>query len=886
MKKLANFWKSGPLGKFVLIAAPVVVVCLACVCLVVVGGGVAAWMFLPGLRSNESTALAPPTVIDSLPASAGGGLVQDEFGVSLAVPPDTLESGQQAYLERASLSQGMQREIAKAYQVESLAYAVRLQDGQDGIGNVELALPAPSPDSRLAVLVDGRYLGILETPAQDGVFRINPSLSLAAGVQTYPEPGTAGQDPNYYLVLTPKAGSAQAPRVGGKLASLAAQTDPDGKYCILEFWTVSDCWRNPEGSVYVFWGRDVPENLKADYRKNIINTVKAVTAMMSQYNQKGFTAANISPSNLLYVIVEPGDFSPYYSWKTGNVYVPWDVIGGIGDTKNRCTLAHEIFHFIEDEEYRMGLATAPKRWWLETSAENGTFLLESGCIENNLTTYGKSTTSGNVLGFQAAPLQWDEALYIHALQLYLSICDGGTHCAISEQAWIQAINSGTYPMNSSAETSYEINAKDLGLFLLGAAPVESRVGAFIPSSAKSGENFGDYLNLKAGALRWEFGYTQNQFKQVSDQQVDVKATIAKGGVYPLRMSNGGVTPGGNSMAGLPGLLEIKAGPAFWLKQDNAEPVFNPAGTSLKLGPISDQLGIGKVRIVAIAPDAEQTFQASLSLADFSGDWGVLPGKFVITPIDCPNYDPNKAKDYESLSLVNFFSAYGTYVKDPADPQNANLIWEGTFPEDSLFGSLAATGSSEVTVSPDKLVLHYRIDIPKPTNASSLASWWKPGRILVKEPVLNRSALLSGWLFLPVFAGVVWLHSRRRKWAWLATSIRLVFLAIILSSCLGECDVSVWGTIEGTYTFKKLEYIDPGQAAAAATGDAGSEPTIFWKLSSGEVVDNWDLTVSVKTTDDQGVTTEEVSACKMVLTDSTATGMIGPSDMVPPPDIGE
>ena len=62
----------------------------------------------------------------------------------------------------------MQREIEKAYQVESLVYAVRLQDGQDGIGRVELALPAKSPDSRLAVLIDDRWLGICETPAQDG----------------------------------------------------------------------------------------------------------------------------------------------------------------------------------------------------------------------------------------------------------------------------------------------------------------------------------------------------------------------------------------------------------------------------------------------------------------------------------------------------------------------------------------------------------------------------------------------------------------------------------------------------------------------------------------------------------------------------------------------
>ncbi|MFH1907842.1 MAG: FHA domain-containing protein [Chloroflexota bacterium] len=300
-------------------ALPLVGLLIAAACVCLVGGGIATWMFLPGLLSNESTASqqaeptsAPPTVIDSLPASAGGGPVQDEHGVSLEVPPDALEkSGQQAYLERASLSQGMQREIEKAYQVESLVYAARLQDGQDGIGRVELALPAPSPDSRLAVLIDNSYLGILETPAQDGFFRINPSLSLAAGVQTYPSPASdAEQAPNRYLVLTPKAGSSQAPQGGGKLASLSAQTDPDGKPCVTEFWGTSSCWRNPEGSVYVFWKNDPPANLKDQGILRIIDTIKAVATMMSSYQQKGFTAAAIGPSNPAYIVIVAGNVEP------------------------------------------------------------------------------------------------------------------------------------------------------------------------------------------------------------------------------------------------------------------------------------------------------------------------------------------------------------------------------------------------------------------------------------------------------------------------------------------------------------------------------------------------------------------------------------------------
>jgi hypothetical protein len=841
-------------------------------------------------------ALAPPTVIDSLVASAGGGPVTDEKGVSLTMPPDSLENGQQAQLERASLSPSMQSEIEKAYQIDSLVYAIKLQDGQDGIGRAELSLPAPSPEARLAVLIDDRWLGVLETPAEGGVFRLTPSTALASGVQTFPDSGGAAeQAPNRYLVLTPKAASSQAPQGGGKMAIRLEQTEEDGKSCVAEFWIANHCWRNAESSVYVFWESDVPANLKDQEYLRVIDTIKAVAAMMSSYQQKGFTAAAISPSNPAYVIIEAGASEPYYSFKTGNVYIPWDVIGGIGDTKNRCTLGHEFFHWIEDEEYRMGVAalSGPKAWWLETSAENGSFLLDPSCIDKNLTQYGLVNTNGNVLGFQAAALQWEfseQARYIQALQLYLSICDGGANCAMSQESWTQAINSGNYPMEGGALTVYENNAKDLGRFLLGAAPVESRSSADIPPSARSGTGFGDYLALKTSPRGiWDYGLTMNQFTKASEQQVKVEAKIAKGGVYPLWVSNGAGTPmgtgGGNT--GLPGLLEIQAGPAFWLKQDQAEPVFYPAGKSLKLGPISDKLGVGAARIVAVAPDGDQTFQANLSLADLSGDWMAQPGKAVITPIDCPGY---KASDDESLSknpddmILQYFSAYGTYVVDSKDPQKVNQIWQGTLPED--FTKLSITATSEVTVSPDKVVLHYHLDIPKPTTAFNIAPWLKPEEKMASVPVPRRRVLLSGLLFLPMSAGIVWMHSKRRKWARLATVLLLVLAAVWLSSCLGSCDFKIWGTMDGTYTFKKLEYIDPLQAAAKGAGEAGSQPAIIWKLGNGEVVEAWDLTLSSTNTDDKGVKTEQVSPCKLTINGNAAKGTIGPSDSVTLPDKGK
>jgi hypothetical protein len=842
---------------------------VAFVCLA--GGGVAAWMFLPGMLSKGSViTFAPPTVIDSLPASPGAGPVQDDRGVSLSVPADALEGGQLAYLERANLSQGMQAEIEKNYQVESLAYAAVLQDGQDGIGQMELALPARSPDSRLAVLVGDKWLGILEAPAQDGVFHISAYPSLGPVVQAYY--GGQAQAPNRYLVLTPKTTSSQALPGSAKLAGYPqAGDDPDGKPCITEFWTVSHCWRNPEGSVYVFWENDAPAGLNDDKSLRIVDTVKAVAAIMGTFQQNGFKSAAISSSNPAYVVVEASATSPYYSFKTNNVYVPWDIIAGIGDIQNRCTLGHEFMHWIEDEEYRMGAAaiSGSKSWWMEVSADNGAFLLDSGCIERNLLQYGIVNTSKNVLGFQAAPLQWENsegARYIHSLQFYLSICEGGANCALSQAAWVEAINNGTYPMEGAALAAYERNAKDLGRFLLGAAPAESRTAAVIPPSAISGNRFGDYLTLRTSDKNiWDFGLTMNQFTQATPQQVQVQASIAKGGVYPLWVSNGTRTPMGGSggATGLPGLLEIQAGPAFWLKKDQAAPVFYPAGTSLKLGPISNRLGIGAARIVAVAPDGDTTFQANLSLADLSGDWSVTQNDVQMATVDCQSYSAKDILKPGPDQFLQYFSGYGTYVKDTAAGEtSSDLIWQGALPQGAI-GTSAVTGTSDVTVAADSVILRSHIEIPKPPSS------WLPGMERGQGPVGQPNVLLaagSAWLALPVL-GAAWLKRLRRKWAVrLALAGLLLLGALLLGGCV---DIIGWGSIDATYTFDKLEYIDPQQAAAGDSGGAADQPGVTWRLTNGQATYKYDLIFG------------ENTPCKLTVT-SNITGTIGPEGSVTPP----
>jgi len=386
---------------------------------------------------------------------------------------------------------------------------------------------------------------------------------------------------------------------------------------------------------------------------------------------------------------------------------------------------------------------------------------------------------------------------------------------------------------------------------------------------------------------WDYGMTMNQFNKPNDQRVMVQASISRGGVYPLWVSNGGGTSIGNKPpTGVPGLLEIEPGPAFWLKQDQADPVFYPAGTGLKLGPISDKLGIGSARLVAVAPDGDQTFKANLSVVDLSGDWMAIYGQPTVTPTDCSDYktDENSSSSLSkdaADTFLQYFSAYGAYVPDPKDLQKVNLVWQGELPAD--FSKLSITAASEVTVSPDKVVLHYHLDIPKPTDATSLLYPLKP-QDKTALPADRSRMVQAGWPFLPASIGLVWLHRRSRKWARWATALLMVLMTLWLSSCLGSCDVKIWGTIDGTYTFKNLEYIDPAQAAKSG-GEAATASPVLWKLSKGELAEVFDLTVESSTTDSNGVSTNKISPCKLTISSSTSTGTIGPADSVQPPDSG-
>ncbi len=896
-----------------------------CVCLAA-SAGVAAWKnypklagLLPGQTAQTQSQdpvptpsaepMTPPQTVETLPVSAGGLAVQDSYGVSVEIPASVLPEGQSASLESASFSQGMQQELEKAYTVNTLAYSVTAVD-QDGTGQVNLSLPAPSADLRLAVLVNDKYTGVLDVEPQNGLLQLN--LFLGAPLQASSAPTeTQYIASNRYFVVTPKTG-ASIPSQGNNLRisfSMQAE-DQGGKSCITEFWLQSHCWRNQAGTVYVFWENNVPADLKDTEYLRIEDMIKAVEEIMRAYHQDWhFNNAAISKSNPVYIIIDPSEPEPTYSQKTGNVYLNWGVVGSISSQENHCALAHELMHWTEDSAYTMNAAALSnsKAWWLEMAAENGSFMIDSACIDRNLETYGHAVTSSDLLPLQSESLVWESkegARYIQALQVYVSLCSGGANCAMSQDQFVAAINAGSYPFDDAGVLStYQRSAKDMGLFMMGKPPAEANTSAHLPPSTNEGGAFPEYIWLKAvPAPKIEVSDTTKQIQSTSSTEAAVNASIAQGGVYPLWVSNGKGSPGNprEGYTSLPVMLKIDAGTRFWYELDSGEAVFHDGGKELTLGPLSDKLGTGLVRLVAVAPDAAATFNAKVNPVDLSGDWVAQLSNPSVNIIDCPSSTDDDSEngfdtsEVDKIEMLSILSGYGTYAADPAVSDGSHLIWQGTLPE-------GATAELDITIKPEVIEVKYRIDIPRPDSEGLLPPWLGPKFGQTWPPRLQSAGWLNSLSGSPVgfalMAGslllaLVWLVGIPRLKAYqeghLAFSPRVVRFgntallslallvgAVWLSGCVG---FGIYGNFEGTITFNKLEYLDPDAPASAVVPGGEAVEGLTWKLHEGQEVNTMDIFIEVSSTDADGKETSEVHECKFTVT-SSADGVIGPADMV-------
>ncbi len=821
-------------------------------------------------QATLTPADTPAKVLSSASLQPGNALVKDGNGISASLAAGVMPEGQSASVITTQLGGEVTRRLGAGYQVDTPAYSLSA-GSSDAQAGATLSFPAKSDTARLAVLIDGKYLGVLDNPPQNGQLTVDASIASSDfNIPNYP--ALVKGEPAQYFVVSPKKGSAQpAPgQTAGILSVNYHLADPDGQTCVAEFWTATHCWRNNEKSIYVFWQDDFPAELKDREYLKVVDTIRTIQQVMAAYVSKGITSAALSSDRPIYVIIQADLKEPNYRPQLKRIYLDWGFVAKAGGATPECTIAHEVMHLVENRKYWMipDYYSNAKAWWLDMAAEMGSFMLNSACVDHNLTFYGKVEANGGGLGFQASPFTWDggeQARYIQAQQVWISTCSGGATCALTEEGFAQAIADGTFPLNGgAAQEAYYKNAKDLGLYLLGAAPQASRTSVEIPKSASNGRGYGDYLVLKGGDnAGFEFGLTASQFNRKSPTEVVASATIQKGGVYPLWVGNGKGTPlVPVDQPGLPGVLKIEAGAPYWLSLDGAAPKFYDGSKELTVAPLSATLGKGLARIVAVAPDANQTFKASLKVADFSGDWSANISNQQISATDCKGYDSSEAPKPAADDFLKIFSGLGTYQVDPTVADGSHLIWQGSLPQGLI-------GESEIWIKPDSLVLTYLLDQPKSTSLN-LPMGLPP--VAAASSPQAAASLALGLPALPALA----LLAKRRKRAWqriLLLAALFACLAVLLSGCFG---LGIFGKLDATYTFKKVEYVDPQTAP-------GGKSDVTWKLTDGSAKIDIDYTIEATTTDANGNDTTETSKCLLTVT-ARATGTIGPEGSVPAPQM--
>ncbi len=791
-----------------------------------IGGGAAALLFGPW-RSPVGP-VAPPSSDQEQPAPLTMTLTPqeqtivvpdgqphtDSHGAGLIVPSDILEEAAHVELIASSAQGTLADALSQDFTIETPFYAIVADN--DGRGRASLTLPAAGPDSRVAVVIDTTYLAILDTQPVNGVLHVEAAVTPKMLPDT-PAPGIARDGSIHYVVLRAKSGSAASPADTGNVLGLnlaprrayAAEASQTNTYmsCLALFTRSSHRCRT-DGRIYVMWlGEALLEPTQVDA------IIAQTSGILKAYADKGFTAAGSNTS--IWIVVDRSVSAPQYSIRSEVIYLPLDSATSITGETARRELAHELFHWIQDEAYAMTAAalSGAKTWWLETTAENGVFLIDNRALEYNLHHYGQATVNGAVLGFQAAPFTWgwnDEARYIHAQLLKVNMCEYS--CPISEKDMIWAINRGRYPLDdASAQAKIRANLDDYARYLLGAAPERTNTSIPLHETVRVGDAFGDIIQISR-TPKSEFSLsTSSSAPQIVQETPDgrppeyhINAAIEQGGVYPLQVISGQNVQRGHP--GWPVMLMIEPGIELFYRQGD-EPVKHHDGQDqLILGPIHRTMGYPIVRVVALGRNESNTFKATVRIVDLQGDWVLIPGKMIRNAVICtPEGDLPTSNT--SGTPDAFLAATGVYE------------WDG--PNKLIFTMDPSALPPEYTTVP--LELEGSVVIG-PDNIQGRQ------RLAIDEPAVSDAHPATATLAFPLIGALVW-SSRRR----IVLALVLLLLGALLAGCIG---IGVTGSVETDYKLTRLEYI--------GKGDVKGEP--IWRISGGTATTDVDLTITVQVAD--------------------------------------
>lgn len=760
------------------------------------------------------------TLVKENTIKVDGKLHTDDKGVGLQVNPMEGKANAPLSLTASKPDKNFTRAFDDQYSVESLAYNLSAKGAADTARQGTLVFPAKSPDDRLAVVIDNQFVGILSITPQDGKLTINSRVDLPGGDPAY-SPKDTITVPTKYMVVRPKKSnllpsqtSQQITTRGGGLQS------PDHEETLESCgtWYHNYCWKNKEASIMIFF--DKKTNLSYPF----IDLITTSKTALDKYLKLGFTGANYSKDNPLYIVVG-GKEAPYYSSITGNIYVPVDTLENSNDPQTRYMLSHELFHWTEDETYAMTTdgMSGSTFWWLEVAAENAAYQVDPQFINNNLEKYGRTETQGK-LGFLLEPFNWvkgEEARYVHGQSLYVGLCNGGQGCSINQEEFVFYINKAGNPFEAaSAKERFMANADDVARYLIGIPPQNSRTDAEIPKAVKSGKLYGDFIHGKQKGDGIEFQLSKSGPNMArSEQGVIITQTIPAGNVYPLRVSNGANGPdetGTPLKSGPPIYLLIDAGQNYWVKAGNNAPFDGSGKGQLMLGPIHDKFGLDSVRVNAYAKSKSSEFHAAVGIVDLSGDWFGQDVEIVGQENSCPDTSVDEDSKYrDSDPFLDILSAYGTFIKNKDDPSGRTLEWEQDKPIPDFTGTILA----KAIVGADDIRVSYLIDIPKET--SSLFE----RQFVNHSPKNNRENPIPAWGFaiIPGLSLASYPFWKNRRKGYSLFVICLILVLLVTSSGCGL--KNMYGKIEGLYIFTRMEYPEK-DFSYPTNGDT------YWLLSEG------------------------------------------------------
>lgn len=799
--------------------------------------------------ASEPQVQADVKTMESITAAPDGQPHTDSRGAGLVVPADAVEEGTQVDLVANDLDAPWRKEIETAVSVDTPFYSLSAQGKSDSSGSLTLSLPAASPNSRLLAVIDGDFLVELEQAPQDGKF----SLQARAAPQDTSEmtlpPGSDASGSIYYAVITPKAGSSDlsgGPQLAAWHPSSLMQADE--RNCGADFSLIGGanlnvCRQNEAGTVYV----TVPVKHK-DLLPQVDQMVDKVEAAMNKYAELGFTTARLTHSSPMLVRVSTNATSPYYYPLNGVLYIPLDTVKTIAG-ESSTEVYHEMAHWIQAVKYSTKLAywSEERTWWLETSAENMVMLLQPDYLGKNLTTYGTISTSGSALAFQASPYQWPGDFYVQAQLLKINLCDSA-NCPLSQASFAKAISEGAYPlMNGTAKGLISGNMKDYAYYLLGKYPVQANTAISLDGPVKSGEGYGEYVRITRNNnvdLKYDYNGADPQMRKETKDGLEtlvIQANLSDDGVYPLTIYGGA----GNN-PGLPVQVVIDPGAPFYYTQDDGDFKYSDGSAEVKLLPLHGEMGIKKVRIVAVGENGGEVFKARVEPLSLEGAWAVMitgaktGGGLTCSGGDEPNDDPDSSGQLMAL-LTYMLSGTGDMQADPTGRSLDYTPVASRIP--AAFTEEGVTFQATALLAGDGVKYQAKLDIPRSGGGESSLPPAVP--------------LAAAGILLPL----AWFWRKRMdiRWVRVATNVLVIaFLVLVSTGC-----IDIYGDSMVDAKFTKIEYVggeDTGVITVSNDAGAGEpQGKPMWKMT-GSATYTVTLNFETSNTDDKGNETTQVATC--------------------------